>query len=347
MKVIIVGAGFCGLAVAWHLLHHERKPQNLEVQLYDSEEIGFSTSGISAGLLHPYVGAHAKLNWKGREGIQATKLLLEAASKMVEQPVCAENKGILRLALSPMQADDFKHCAELYSPDVEWLSAEKCQSFVPGLADAPGLWLKNGLTVYSKHYLEGLWKACEKKGARFEKKRIHSLEELESGISILTTGGCTQALPELSALPLKSVKGQILELEWPKRHPPLPCALNSQGYILMSSDQRTCFVGSTYEKNYRDSKADPETALTEIMPKACAILPFLKGAALVNCYAGIRSVGPGHLPFLHSISSQKWILAGMGSKGLLYHALMAKELADKLFEDELLDNVQSPKSNIL
>jgi glycine/D-amino acid oxidase-like deaminating enzyme len=126
------------------------------------------------------------------------------------------------------------------------------------------------------------------------------------------------------------VKGQILELEWPKRHSPLPCALNSQAYIVMSSDQQTCFVGSTYEKNYRDLKADPETALAEIMPKACAMLPFLKEASLLNCYAGIRSVGPGHLPFLHSITPQTWILAGMGSKGLLYHALMAKELADKL-----------------
>ena len=331
MKIIIVGAGFCGLAVAWHLLHHEHKPQHLEIQLLDSEEIGYSTSGISAGLLHPYVGAHAKLNWKGREGFEETKKLLDAASEMIDRPVYAKNEGILRMALSPMQADDFKLCETLHSPDVEWLSAERCQSFVPGLVDAPGLWLKNGVTVYSRNYLDGLWKACKKKGAAFERKCLHSLKELGGETSILTTGGCTQALPELSALPLKSVKGQIIELEWPKKHPPLPCALNSQAYILMSSDQHTCFAGSTYEKNYRDLKADPEKALSEIMPKACAMLPFLKEAPLVKCYAGIRSVGPGHLPYLHPLSPKRWILAGMGSKGLLYHALTAKELADKLF----------------
>ncbi|MBA2367544.1 MAG: FAD-binding oxidoreductase [Candidatus Protochlamydia sp.] len=331
MKVSILGAGFCGLAVAWHLLHHAKSHKNLEVRLYDSEEIGFSTSGISAGLLHPYVGAHAKLNWRGREGFKATKNLLDAASLMIDKPVFAENKGILRMALTQMQSDDFILCEKLHFPDVEWLSAEKCRSFVPGLAEVPALWLKNGLTVYSKNYLLGLWKACEIEGALLEKRRIHAFKEVQSEIMIITTGGFTQDLPELSNLPLRSVKGQILELEWPKEHPPLPCALNSQAYILMSSDQRTCFVGTTYEKKYRDAKPDPKAASAEIMPKACAMLPFLKEARLVNCYAGLRSVGPGHLPFLHSFSWRTWILAGMGSKGLLYHALLAKELADLVY----------------
>ena len=66
MKVAVIGAGFCGLAVVWNLLNQLFQP-NLEVTLFDKTAIGSGASGVAAGLLHPYAGAHAKLNWRGKE----------------------------------------------------------------------------------------------------------------------------------------------------------------------------------------------------------------------------------------------------------------------------------------
>src|SRR5262245_29809957 len=108
MKIAIVGGGFCGVAVAWYLLNHFPPFPNLRLHLFDSKGIGRGASGIAAGLLHPFAGAHAKLNWRAFEGIRATQDLLKVASFTLQQRVTANNKGILRLALNEEQQSDFR-----------------------------------------------------------------------------------------------------------------------------------------------------------------------------------------------------------------------------------------------
>jgi len=330
MDIAIIGAGFCGLAIAWHLLHPVSAFPHLNVHLFDSKGIGGGASGIAAGLLHPYAGAHAKLNWRGEEGLQATLELLTAASQALGRPVTANNRGILRLALNQQQEADFRQCAARHPFQTEWLDSSACQALVPGCARAPGLWIKGGITVYSFSYLQGLWHACAKRGATLVKRKIHSLKELEYvDLIIVATGAETLQLPELASLPLKQVKGQILEFSWPENRAPLACPLNSHVYLLMTETGRSCLVGATYEKEYPHPFIDVKTAQREILPRAFELFPPLKEASLLNCYAGVRLAGPQHCPLLKHLSSSQWALIGMGSKGLLYHALYAKELVER------------------
>lgn len=327
MKAAIIGAGFCGLATAWHLLHQSQHFPDLEVTVLDAKGIGGGTSGMATGLLHPYSGAHAKPNWRGQEGYMATRLLLDIAAQSLGQPVTAEDLGILRLALTEMQLDDFKHSRALLDPDVAWLEAEQCQAMVKGCTKFPGLWIKKGLTVYSGLYLQGLWLACERKGARFEQRHISSLTELKDfSIIVVAAGAISRQIAELQNLPLKCLKGQILEAEWPNELPGLPCALNSQAYIVMKPAKTSCLIGSTFEKEFADDGIDLEFARQEIMPKAAAMLPAIQDAKIIGCYAGLRAVSPNHLPMIKRLNGNTWVLTGMGSKGLLYHALMAQEL---------------------
>lgn len=329
MKVAIIGAGFSGLATAWHLLNH---PANrYQVTLFDKVGIGSGASGIAAGLLHPYAGAHAKLNWKGKEGFHATCQLLKIASLTLGQSVFSQEQGILRLALTEKQTHDFKTSNALADPNVDWLNAEQCQSMTSGCVSSPALWIRNGLSVYPKLYLQGLWQACTEKGALFQKQSISSLNELNDfSITISTAGALSKEIIELDQLPLKVVKGQVLELEWPTSTPPLHCALISQAYLLMKPDKKSCLIGSTYEKTFNDDRADLEIAKSLILPKAIAMLPALEAARIIGCYAGLRSVTPDHLPLLKQISPKHWVLTGMGSKGLLYHSLMAQELVKEI-----------------
>ena len=331
MKIAIIGAGFCGLAAAWHLLNHEPAISKLIVHLFDAKGIGKGVSGMAAGLLHPYVGAHAKLNWRAREGFKATQELLLISSQALGYPVIASSQGILRLALNETQQRDFQICAELYPSDTLWLEPSACQGLAPGCADAPGLWLKQGLTVYSYLYLQGLWKACAAKGAQFEQRSIRALNELQDfDLIIVTAGAESHHLQELSFLPIKTIKGQVLELSWPTDVPPLTCALNSQVYILMTEKRNSCLVGATYEKGYSEASTDIDTAKQEILPKAYQLFPPLQKASIITCYAGMRAVTPQRRPFLKFIAPNCWVLTGMGSKGLLYHALFAKELVQEL-----------------
>lgn len=327
MKIAIIGAGFCGLAAAWHLL---QKP-HIEVTLFDEKEIGQGTSGIAAGLLHPFAGAHSKYNRQGQEGMKATQELLKIASSALGKSVTATNRGILRLALTEGQLLDFQTCAEKYPEETEWIDRDLCQQYAPGCVHTPALWIKGGLTVYSSLYLQGLWKACSQLGARFQKHSIRSLKELDHFDTVIITAGAkSNQIEELATVPLKSVKGQLLEMEWPSSIPPLNFTLNSHIYILMAEGNQSCLVGATFEKIYPHDDVDLETAKKEILPKIAELFPPLEKCMVLNCFSGLRAVTPQHLPMIQELSPRCWLLTGMGSKGLLYHAHFAKQLAEKV-----------------
>ena len=326
MHIAVIGAGFTGLAVTWNLLH--AFPAS-KIQLIDYKSIGQGTSGIAAGLLHPFAGAHAKLNARGYEGMAATQELLKIAAEAIEQPVIASQIGLPRLALSLEQQESFKKNVQKYFPENRWLTAQECVSLVPGCPEVPGLWISSALTIYSQNYLKGLWQACENLGAQFEQRKIQNLKELEDfDLVILATGAETSHLNELSYLPISIVKGQILELSAPQ--PLLNYALNSQAYLLMTEKRQTCLAGASYERENKTFNCNIESAKREILPKAFDLYPPLKNSSILNCFAGLRASTPTHLPFIKQISPRIWVLTGMGSKGLLYHALYAKELVQHL-----------------
>lgn len=334
MDIAIIGAGFSGLAIAWHLLAHRPSCQKLNIHIFDSKPIGQGTSGIAAGLLHPFVGAHAKLNKMGLEGFHATQKLLDVASRALGRSVTAEDKGILRPALNAEQYADYQRCAALHPHQVQWIDAAACQQLAPGCAYSPGLWIKGGLTVYAALYLEGLWQACAQQGIKFEQRTIRALDELDDfDLTIGATGADYLQLPELADLPLSRVKGQVLELAWPEGHPPLNCALNSHIYLLMSENKKTCLIGSTYERGFQEMHPDQTIAEKEILPKAIELYPPLIQSEVMNCYAGVRAVTPQRLPWIKRLSASRWILIGMGSRGLLYHALYAKNLVQQIWQE--------------
>ena len=93
--------------------------------------------------------------------------------------------------------------------------------------------------------------------------------------------------------------------------------------MVMSEDQKSCFVGSTFERNFETVGVDLETACAYILPKLYTLYPPLEGIAPLDCKAGVRVATPNHLPLLKQISPKVWIFTGLGSKGLLYHSLLS------------------------
>lgn len=54
-RVAVIGGGFAGLAVSWHLLAAARDSgRPMQLQLFDAFGLGAGGSGAAAGLLHPY-----------------------------------------------------------------------------------------------------------------------------------------------------------------------------------------------------------------------------------------------------------------------------------------------------
>ncbi len=328
MKIAIIGAGFAGLATAWQLLEQN---EHLSITLFDPSGIGGQASSISAGLLHTYIGLHAKYNQDGREGYEETRKLLNVASKALNQLTYAES-GLLRPALSDSQQLDYRICADKYD-DVEWLSADQAQRKVPCLSYHSALWIKSALTVYPELYTQGLGLASLQRGVTFEKKAIVSLAEVDNFDAIIIAAGPqTLHFPELASLRLNFIKGQILEMAWPVQLTPLTMPVNSQTYIVMNRNNKSCIIGSTYERTFTSSAPNIEVAMTEILPKAVALIPLLAEAEVLGCRAGIRVSSPGHLPIIQQISPRIWVFTGLGSKGLLYHALYAKKLVKAILK---------------
>lgn len=330
MRIAIIGAGFCGLATAWHLAHKGAA----DIHVFDALDIGQGTSGIAAGLLHPYAGAHAKKSWRSDSGLAATLYLLQKAEAALGSSVVLK-RGLIRLAVSEKQIKDFSLTASRH-PDVHWLTIEQCQQQLGYPSSHPGIFIDSALTIDCKKYLLGLWNACTSRGVQFHKQTIGSLAELDKfDLIIAATGAASRSIPELSSLEITPVKGQVLELQWPDRLPSLAYPISSQAYLLMDPEKKRCLAGATFERGYEREDPDLPSAIGEIMPKLQSFLPELNGSHVIGCRAGIRASTPDHHPFLKKLGPRCWILTGMGSKGLLYHALFAEELALQLFSDSL------------
>lgn len=108
---------------------------------------------------------------------------------------------------------------------------------------------------------------------------------------------------------------------------------------------RNLHMGSTWEwqsKNYSSdvSAEEASRALGELLPKASAVYPDIEKWEFVGARAGLRAMPPvtshGSLPLLGCVnqligaageSCKFWVFAGLGSRGLLYHAWLGKLMA--------------------
>ena len=316
-KVAIVGAGFSGLSVCYHLLQ-----KGETVTIFDGKGIGGGASGIASGLLHPYPGASARLSWKGEEALAEAKSLLEVVG-----PEVYKETGILRLALNEKQEKAFQQRAE-EREDLEWWDAAQCHAFAPGIHYLPGIFVKSGITVHASLYLKGLWKVCEREGARFEKRQV-ALSDLEAFDQVvLAAGGGIRLFEESRHLDLKFNKGQILVCDRPKFWQE-ETSVTGKGYLAVSEKRDQCYLGSTYEHAYHTEAPCLGTASDLILSQASEYLPAMGSFKVQGCRAAVRVANrKAYHPIARQIGKNLFVITGMGSRGLLYHGYLGKALTE-------------------
>lgn len=336
MRIAIFGAGLAGLSTAWHLLSETQAAVTIDI--YDPLPIGGGVSGLSSGLLYPFPGKHAKKIKDAEVKLKLTHQLFSESSRSIGKPLVL-SKGVLRPAATPSQITDFKKCHLEHQAETEWWSKEKCEHEVQGLTlqekEAGGLYIKEGLTIDVPLYLEGLCQACTRLGAQFqqraniEEKKFHTYDKI-----IFAIGSNIKEIKAFENLPISSVKGQILIVEWPHKIPPLPFSLISEGYVIMEKERKSCVIGSTYERGFTSKEPDLETAKEEIHKKIRSFFPELCEAKIIDCKAGVRAASNHHLPLMGKFGAKFWFITGLGSKGLLYHGWLGKHLARAVINDD-------------
>jgi glycine/D-amino acid oxidase-like deaminating enzyme len=318
MRIAIIGAGLSGLSIAWHLM----KSGRCAVTLYDAEKIGAGASGIAAGLMHPYPGEDAKRSFMATEGIAATRALLAVAQQKSLVPLACD-QGILRFPQTEQARERLLSHAHIYG-DVQ----QRGSAF----------WLKDGMTLFSKHYLESLWLALEEQGAVFRQHQVKDLSELaEYDHTVFALGAGIQAFPETASLRLELLKGQVLLCRAPEGFDLPPCSIVGKGYIARTDNARLYLLGSTYERGSKSDKADIEKAKQELLPKIAAFYPDAYGFEILECRAAFRVMRIGHYhPILARLGASTWVCTALGSRGLLYHGLLGEVFSRALLEGEAI-----------
>lgn len=330
MKVAILGAGFGGLAAGYFIKHYSIG--QTRVDFFDPNPLGTGASRIALGMVNPYMGREAKRSHATTRSLRELHRLLTVSAKEMNQPLVI-SQGILRPATSDKTIEAFKARANEYE-ELDWLDKQEALKHIPelNLPDNGGaLYIKDGITVDIAAYMEGLWLASARYAAQFTKLTVLKKDQLASYDRVLIALGANSLdFDVLKALPMTRVKGQVLQLEWPKNLSPLKMNLSGEGQVVMAPDYESCFVGSTYEHDFKDVKAHPAQAQKEIMKKINRFYPALKNAKVLSCRARVRASSKTNLPLIGQLNEKVWFLTGLGSKGFFYHGWTGKMVAQAM-----------------
>jgi glycine/D-amino acid oxidase-like deaminating enzyme len=301
MKVAVVGAGFAGLATAWYLA------ADTEVVVFDEKGVGGGASGIAAGLAHPYVGAEARRSERADEALDEMNALMDCVEGELKEAV--RSYGIVRI----VEDDRLERYA-----DVKRLEGDR--------------WLvTSGRVVNCPLYLQGLWSLIEKRGGRLRREKVEDVAILEGFDQVVIAAGAWSGkIKGIGPLSASVLKGQVLVCR-AKEGVVLPeMSLVGKGY--MAIEKRQCYIGSTYERGLVDERADMKVCQELILPKIAPLFP-LERLEIVEARASLRlCMRPHYFPLVRKEREGVWVVTGLGSRGLLYHALVGKEVANRIRE---------------
>ena len=283
-RIAIIGAGLAGLATGYFL------SPTCQVTLFDKNGVGGGTSGMAAGLLHPYVGQTGKMNTFGQEG-------MEASLPLVKNHIL--HKGIFRIPINEQMETRFAN-----SPDFQ--------------KRGDGYWHEEAYAIDTPAYLQWLMDEITRNGGNLQIQTIDDPTVLPHDVVILCQGWQTPFVQ------ITAVKGQLLEID-----ATLPYPIAAEGYLLPKNGH--CILGSTYERNFKTTDPDP-CCIEELLEKGEKMMKGISSQSIVRIKAGVRASTPQRLPCIKKITDRFFAYTGLGSRGLLYHALFAKKLINQILE---------------
>ncbi len=329
--IAIVGAGLAGACAAFALHRHAH------VEVFEATEAADQAFRAAGGLFHPLMTRRARPNWQHDAALKALEQLLATVSDRV--PV---RRGLLRVAFSEKQAQDFREAARTYPHLVQWLVPEAVGERFPQVRAPYGaLWIPQGGAVSAARLIDVLLKQSDVPVHR--PVRVVDWEETSDGVYLHTDRGNTyrfdyailapgygyRAHSELARLPFQTVKGQVICLQRPTSLDTLPLVL-ANVHLAPYGDQ--IFVGSTYEPTFTDL-APSEAQTRWLQEEAARWVPEVSRSPVVAALTGVRVIRPHRpLPVLSPLPGRRrlWLFSGLGSRGLLYAPLLASWLPEVL-----------------
>lgn len=331
VDVTVMGAGIFGLSVAWAAARRGAK-----VRVIDPNGIGAGASGGIVGALAP----HVPEQWNPKKAFQLDSLLMADDWWAEVARVGGGDPGYARTGrLQPLtdeaqvaRAQERAENAEtLWQGRAVWevVSAGSQGDWAP---HSPSGWLVHDtLTgrIHPRQALAALAAALRNRNAEITE------EGPEAGKVVWATG-----VHDLTAMqvPGAGVKGQaaLFRLEAANR----PQLFAEALHIVPHADG-TVAVGSTSERDWENANTT-DALLEDVIAQACAVLPALSHAPIIERWAGLRPRSKSRAPVLgaHPARPGQFIANGGFKIGFGMAPLVGEVMADLILEGR--DRIPDP-----
>jgi glycine/D-amino acid oxidase-like deaminating enzyme len=202
--VAIIGAGYTGLASAYHL---KCLDPSLDVAVLEAETAGFGASGRNAGFVMTLFGASVgqMLAQHGRERVREAHLYMERAIDALEKLVTElkmdcdfERSGFLKVATAPAYVPRIRKEIDLFQslglPGIRWLEKDEVASRVKSPTFLGGCLERGCGLINPVKWLDALRRLATERGARlYESTRVESIARDGGRFRIKTPRGTLKA----------------------------------------------------------------------------------------------------------------------------------------------------------
>jgi glycine oxidase len=341
MKVLIVGGGIAGLAIAWRLAR-----EGIAVELVERGICGRGASWAAAGMIAPggeaagEAGPLALFARHAREAWPSFAATLEGESGV---QISYRESGSLVVAQNEKQARSMRGDK---NHSEKWLDRDellKCEPLLSaGLAGA--VCFPDDAQVNNRAVCEALRSAlharniaihenCDAQSLVCSGSKVRGLITprgmIESDRIVLACGAWISLIPgsEFDLPPAKPVKGQMIACI-PPAGIPLPNALiwSDEIYLVPRGDR--LLIGATVEDAGFDISVDRH-ACDGLLRSAAQLIPSIRGWHIAECWAGLRPRTPDDAPVLGETETQGlYVAGGQFRNGILFAPAVAQSMLD-------------------
>jgi glycine oxidase len=332
VRLVVVGGGVIGLAVAWRATQ-----RGAEVTVVDPRP-GRGASWVAGGMLAPAAEAH-----RGERAVLALGLASAArwAGFAAELETASgidagySRHGTLVVARDADEATELTHRLRLHHDwglPAERLTSRQARRLEPALAPTVrgALWLADDHQVDNRLLVEALLAAVigagvavvDEPASLVEARRVHlaSGPALDADDVVVATGAGAPPIrlgdgTEV-ALPVRPVKGQILRVQatpaavFP-RH-----TVRGPGIYVIPRPHGEIAIGATTEER-GDDTAVTAGAVLELLRDSWELVPGLAEATFVEAIAGLRPGTPDNAPIIGRLGTDAGTDTGVDVDGPL------------------------------
>ncbi len=336
VDITVMGAGAFGLSVAWSCVK-----RGASVRVVDPFGLGSGSSGGTVGALSP----HTPENWNDKKEFQFQSLIMAKDHWAEIERIGGQPSGYGRVGrLQPVMNERGLELARAREQTARDLWRGKATWRVIEAGDA-GDWAPLTPTGYLIHdTLSARMSprmACAALAAALRAKGTEIVSNApENGKVVWATGwrGLIELSEDMGRMVGNGVKGQSALLRLAR--PDAPQLYADAVHIIPHVDG-TVAIGSTSERAF-DAPDTTDDQLDEVLARACAAVPALEGAKVIERWAGVRPRAKSRAPMLgaHPTKPDQFIANGGFKIGFGMAPKVGEVMADLVLDGA--DNIPDP-----